>query len=120
VVFYLDDDGTAPVLEALQSLLAGGEGQVVARCWVRIERLAEIGYELRRPEADYLRDGIYELRATHRRVHHRILYFFHGRRDAVLSHMITKVDRVPAAEIVRALEHKKRYRGDPEKHTLRP
>ena len=119
VVFYLDDDGTAPVLDALRSLLAGGQRQVVARCWVRIERLAEVGHELRRPEADYLRDGIYELRATQRRVHYRILYFFHGRRFAVLSHVIKKTSRVPDMEIVRALAHKKRHGYDPEKHTLR-
>ncbi|MCK5483952.1 MAG: type II toxin-antitoxin system RelE/ParE family toxin [Gemmatimonadetes bacterium] len=119
VVFYLDDDGTAPVLDALQSLLAGGQRKVVARCWVRIERLAKVGHELRRPEADYLRDGIYELRATHRRVHYRILYFFHGRRLAVLSHVIKKTNRVPDTEIVRALAHKKRLEDDPEKHTLR-
>ena len=119
VVFYLDGDGTAPVLDALRSLLAGGHRKVVARCWVRIERLAEVGHELRRPEADYLRDGIYELRATHRRVHYRILYFFHGRRLAVLSHVIKKVDRVPDAEIDRAIAHRKRFREDTEKHTLR-
>jgi phage-related protein len=119
VVFYLDDDGTAPVLDALRSLLAGGQRKVVARCWVRMERLAEVGHELRRPEADYLRDGIYELRATHQRVHYRILYFFHGRRLVVLSHVIKKVDRVPETEIDRALAHRRRYRDDPEKHTLR-
>lgn len=33
---------------------------------VRIERLRELGHELRRPEADSFRDGIYELRATPR------------------------------------------------------
>lgn len=35
-----------------------------ANWWVRIEQLAEMGYELRRPAADFLRDGIYELRAN--------------------------------------------------------
>jgi hypothetical protein len=28
--------------------------------------------------ADYLRDGIYELRPTFGGIHYRILYFFHG------------------------------------------
>ncbi len=28
---------------------------------LRLERLREMGHELRRPEADFLRDGIYEL-----------------------------------------------------------
>jgi hypothetical protein len=39
-----------------------------------------MGHELRRPEADFLRDGIYELRASLGGVHHRILYFFLPRR----------------------------------------
>ncbi|MGO9257708.1 MAG: type II toxin-antitoxin system RelE/ParE family toxin [Bryobacteraceae bacterium] len=38
-----------------------------------------MGRELRRPEADFLRDGIYELRVSLRGVHFRILYFSTGR-----------------------------------------
>jgi hypothetical protein len=34
---------------------------------------------LRRPHADYLEDGIYELRWRNGTVQYRILYFFHGR-----------------------------------------
>ena len=41
----------------------------------RVQRLAELGHELRRPEGDHLRDGIYELRA---RLNYRLPYFFHG------------------------------------------
>ena len=52
--------------------------------------LAESGYELRRPAADYLQDGIYELRAKHRNRQYRILYFFHGQNLAILAHAITK------------------------------
>ena len=48
VVLYLEDDGTTPVLDALQSLLAGGQRKVVARCWVRIERLAEVGHVIKK------------------------------------------------------------------------
>jgi len=36
--------------------------KIQAKAPVRIERLAEMGHELRRPEADYLRENIYELR----------------------------------------------------------
>jgi phage-related protein len=78
-----------------------------------------MGFELRRPEADYLRDDIYELRATHRRVHYRILYFFHGQPAAVLSHLITKEGKVAASEIDRAILHKLKFEADPEKHTFR-
>ena len=41
------------------------------KCIVRIERLAQLGHELRRPEADLLRDGIHELRVRHQGVHYR-------------------------------------------------
>jgi hypothetical protein len=34
-----------------------------ANCRARIELLSQLGHELRRPAADILRDGIYELRA---------------------------------------------------------
>ena len=58
VVFYKEDDGSVPILEWLDSL----REKALDKCTVRIERLEELGHELRRPEADFLRDGIYELR----------------------------------------------------------
>lgn len=119
VVFYKDDDGTAPAYEGLRALRTRGQRKPLAKCQVRIERLAEMGHELRRPEAEYLRDGIYELRATFRRVHYRILYFFHGQRVAVLSHLITKKDKVPDTQIDRAIVHMNKFDSAPEKHTLR-
>ena len=86
VVFHKQDDGSVPVLEWLDSL----QRRALDKCTVRIERLEEIGHELRRPEADFLRDGIYELRIRKGRVNYRILYFFHGRGMAILGHAITK------------------------------
>ena len=62
VVFYREEDGTVPVLDWLDGL----PDKVKAKCRVRIERLKGLGHELRRPEADYLRDGIYELRVGYR------------------------------------------------------
>ena len=58
VVFYKDDQGRVPVLEWLRDLQRRDK-RGYAKCVVRIRRLAESGHELRRPEADYLRDGIY-------------------------------------------------------------
>ena len=75
------------------------------------------GHELRRPEADFLRDGSYELRVTLRGVHHRILYFFHGAVRAVISHGLVKERAVPAQEINRALERKRRLEANPSRHT---
>jgi hypothetical protein len=58
VVFYQEDAQTVPVLDWLDRLSAKAQD----KCRVRIERLRDLGHELRRPEADYLRDGIYEFR----------------------------------------------------------
>lgn len=65
-------------------------GKAQDKCYLRLERLREMGRELRRPEADFLRDGIYELRVSLGCVHHRILYFFHGAMAAVVSHGFAK------------------------------
>ena len=58
VIFYRDKEGNVPLLDWLDGLPATAQD----KCRVKIERLRELGYELRRPEADFLRDGIYELR----------------------------------------------------------
>ena len=58
VIFYKDNDSSVPVLDWLEGL----PSKAVAKCLVRIERLSELGHELHRPEADFLRDKIYELR----------------------------------------------------------
>jgi hypothetical protein len=76
-----------------------------------------MGHELRRPEADFLRDGIHELRVSLRGVHHRILYFFHGPIAAAVSHGHVKERTVPPREIDRAIERKKRFEANPELHT---
>jgi hypothetical protein len=85
VVFFASDDGMAPLVEWLDKQ----HRKVQDKCLVKIERLQELGHELRRPEVDYLRDGIYELRVRHGSVNYRVLYFFHNR-IAVVSHGLTK------------------------------
>ena len=67
--------------------------KVRAKCTDKLERLTDLGHELSRPEADLLRDKIYELRASLPGIHCRILYFCHGNTVAVLSHGIVKVKR---------------------------
>ena len=117
VVFYQDETGEVPVLEWLKVLLKQ-DRKGYANCVARIQQLASTGYELRRPAADYLRDGIYELRAKHVRVQYRILYFFHGQNVAILAHAITKdTDQVPAIDIERALKRKQLFEENPEIHT---
>ncbi len=75
------------------------------------------GHELRRPEADYLRDGIHELRVGLQSVNYRILYFFHGKIAAVLAHGLVKERAVPAVEIEEAIRRKRRFEQAPEAHT---
>ena len=88
-----------------------------SKCRVKMERLAELGHELRRPEADLLRDKIYELRASLQGVHYRLLYFFHGNTAAVLTSGIVKEDSVPSIEIERTIERKRKFESNPTKHT---
>ena len=113
VVLYREEDGSCPFLEWFGKL----PQKVQDKCYLRLERLRELGHELRRPEADYLRDDIYELRASVRGVQHRILYFFYGKVAAVVSHGLVKERIVPPREIDRAVERKKRFEANPAKHT---
>ena len=79
------------------------DGKIYAKCVAAIERLAELGHELRRPLADYLQDGIYERRPKSGHVNYRMLYFFHGRHLAVLTSGLTKEAEVAPTEIDRAI-----------------
>jgi len=117
VVFYQETDGEVPVLEWLTQLVKQNR-KGYANCVARIGQLAANGYELRRPAADYLTDGIYDLRAKHIRVQYRILYFFYGQNVAILAHAITKEEEaVPAIDIERALLRKRLFEENPLAHT---
>jgi hypothetical protein len=51
VVLYREEDGSCPFIEWFDKLPA----KVQDKCYLRLERLREMGHELRRPEADILR-----------------------------------------------------------------
>ncbi|WP_309736949.1 type II toxin-antitoxin system RelE/ParE family toxin [Chamaesiphon sp. OTE_75_metabat_556] len=117
VIFYQDEKGKVPVLDWLDEL-ERKDPKGLINCLDRIQQLASMGHELRRPLADFLRDGIYELRASHRRLQYRILYFFHGRNIAIIAHAIVKEDAaVPDVDIDRAIERQCLFVADPTKHT---
>jgi hypothetical protein len=84
---------------------------------VRIELLKTFGHELRRPHADYLREGIYELRVKCGTVHYRILYFFYGRNVAIVAQGLTKEKEVPAGDIDRAIKKKLLFEKNPREHS---
>lgn len=113
VVLYREESASCPFVEWFDTLPA----KVQDKCYLRLERLREMGHKLRRPEVDFLRDGIYELRVSIGNVHHRILYFFHGAIAAVVSHGLVKEREVPRKEIDYAIERKKRFQANPAQHT---
>jgi phage-related protein len=114
VVFYRAGDGSVPFLEWFERL----PQRARLACIARIELLGQEGHRLRRPHADYLREGIYELRAKVLGVNYRMLYFFHGQQIVVLSHGVVKQRAtVPASEIGRALACKQAFEADATRHT---
>ena len=115
VVLFREDDETVPLAKWLKRL----PKKPRAKCLAALTRLEELGHELRRPEADYLRDNIYELRVRFQSVNYRMLYFFHGRTATVVSHGLTKEKQLPAKEIQTAIERKARFETDPQKYGLR-
>lgn len=115
VFFYQDASGEAPVRLWLRRLRRS-DPRGHEKCVARIERLAELGHELRRPEADSVRAGIHELRARRGTVNYRILYCFAGRNVAVLLHALTKEGAIPPFDVERAIQRKDDVLRDPRRH----
>jgi phage-related protein len=112
VVFFKEDDGSVPVRAWLDHVPKKAQ----AKCLARLKRLEDHGHALRRPEADYLRDDIYELRIGLQGIHYRMLYFFHGRTVAVVSHGLVKERAVPPGEIDLAAARKRKFEKAPKAH----
>ena len=113
VYFFKEIDGSAPALDWLDDIPDNPRDKLI----YRIGRLEQAGHELRRPEADFLRSGIYELRVRSQRVNYRLLYFFHDG-NAVVAHGCTKERDVDNRDIDRAIERKIRYQQNPGMHRL--
>lgn len=107
VIFYREGE-TVFVREWLKGL----PNKVQEKCLTFITRLEMKGHELRRPIADFLRDGIYELRPSYQGVHYRILYFFTGKDVVVLP--------LGTWRSIGQVERKKRFEANPKAHTYRP
>ncbi len=70
IYLYRTKKGSIPLRDWLDDLPT----KVQIKCIERIEELERLGYRLRRPIADYLRDKIYELRVKRQNVNYRMLY----------------------------------------------
>ena len=113
VIIYTEADGRCPFMEWMRSLLAKEQDKIIAK----VQRLKDCGFELRRPEADYLDDGIYELRIKSGTKNLRVLYGFVGQNIALLSHGCFKEDRVPVKEIRLAKKRLDSFKSNPNVHT---
>lgn len=115
IVFFREDDGSVPFLKWFDGLPQHAKDQ----CLAKLTLLRDVGHELRRPAAENLGGGIYELRAKSRNVNYRILYFFHGQVAAVISHGIRKQqERVPPREIDLARGRMARFKANPGAHAF--
>ena len=117
VFFFKDEDGTVPVLDWLEGIRERNE-RAFKKCFGLIRLLEEFGHELRRPRADMLRDGVYELRTKVGNVNYRILYGFVGKDVALLASALTKETRVPSRDIDQAAARIDKYKSHPEAYRL--
>ncbi len=113
-------DGRVPFDLWVARLTSAGKPHdlvAVPKIMAALQRLADVGHELRRPTSAPLRDGIFELRVSVGRVNYRVLYFFAGPTIAVLSHGCTKERVVDSIEVDRAVSRRKAYLASPPLHT---
>ncbi|HDY64763.1 MAG TPA: type II toxin-antitoxin system RelE/ParE family toxin [Phycisphaerae bacterium] len=114
IYLYRTKKRSIPLRDWLDDLPA----KVHDKCIERIEELERLGYRLRRPKADYLRDKIYELRVKRQNVNYRMLYFYHGKGVAILCHGLTKEKEVPEKEIELAIRRMNDVVHDPTTHAV--
>ena len=99
VCFYVDGRGENPVKEFIENLPLKEQAKVKAY----FDELKKQGHNLRRPMADYLGEGIYELRPRD----NRIFYFFYLRESVVLLHAIRKkTDKIPQGDMDLCIKRK--------------
>jgi phage-related protein len=113
LVLFYREGGEIPALDWFDTQSEMAQERVAAA----IERLADLGHELRRPHVENLGEGIYELRVPVERVQHRLLFFFHGRGIVLLAHGFTKEREIPAEDLRRAKARKERFEANPGEHT---
>ena len=106
LIFYRNISGKCLIEDFIEGLPDEDAKEVVAS----IAALRELGNKARRPLADYVENGIYELRARRLKKRFRVLYTFAGKRTILLlTGFVKKTKAVPAKEIKKAKVLKKEY-----------
>ena len=116
LVFFREADGSVPVLDWLRDEVARRDRRILYKIRGRLQMLRREGRDLRRPVADVLEHGIYELRVQFGHVNYRLLYFFSEDTVGVVSHGIVKESRVPRRDIDLAVRRRDMYETDPERY----
>ena len=103
VVYYSEQNGSMPVKGYIENLSLREQAKTMAF----IGLLEEKGPNLPRPYADFLEDGIHELRIKLKGTQVRILYFFCYKNIIVLTNAFDKhSDKVPKEQIYLAKERR--------------
>ena len=106
VIFFALEDGTQPAREFLDGLSVKMRARVVKI----IQMLRDYGGQVRMPYSEYLRDGIFQIRAQQEGNISRVLYFFNDGQKIILTNGFTKkTPKTPPAEIERAKRYKAEY-----------
>lgn len=99
IYYFLDERGRNPVKEFIDSLPIKEQAKVFAY----LIELKNQGYNLRRPIADYVGNGIYELRPKN----NRIFYFFFLKERVVLVHAVRKkTKKIPPKDFKLSIRRK--------------
>ena len=106
VLYYETHADHCPIQTFIDGCKARDQAKILS--WIHL--LEVHGPTLPRPYADYLEDGIHELRIRLSGHRVRILYFFVFKRYIILSHAFSKiVARVPSEEIKKAVGHREEF-----------
>jgi hypothetical protein len=115
VDYYKAKNGDCPIEEFVNSSTESNQTKILG--W--FGKLEEEGPNLPRPYSDLLRDGIHELRIRLSGNQTRVLYFFCYQKHIILTHAFNKnTQKVPEAEIEKALSIRKEFLGRIKKEDL--
>ena len=107
IEFFIKDNNRCPTKDFLDDLSPTQDLPYINN---RFKQLEEHGNKLRRPHADFLEDGIWELRVKTRSGQFRFFYFFFDGIQVIITHGLHKKTRaIPRAEIKRAQEYRSIY-----------